>query len=289
MTSGAFLQSEEWGAFQRAVGRDVVRVDGVGQFVMRALPFGMKYAFCPKGPTTEVSVETLRAVAKKLDVMFLRVEPVRPFSFFDRHLYKTSDVSPSHTLITDLTKSEPDLLSAMREKTRYNVRLAARRSVTVSIAKDALDDVWPLFVATAKRGRFRLHPKSYYERMTDPIFLATARVGEEIVAANVMVDYGGTRTYLHGASSDAHRDAMAPYLLHWELMRDAKRLGLTAYDWWGVAPADAGEDHLWAGITRFKLGFGGTRVDYPGTFDVVAMPTAYGLYQWLRRARRSFH
>ncbi len=286
MTSGAFLQSKAWGDFQRSAGREVVFVDGVGLFVINALPFGWKYAFCPKGPTMDVSVETLRTVAEKLGVVFLRVEPNFQFPF--SNFKKTFEVSPSHTLITDLTKSEDDLLASMHEKTRYNVRLAERKGVVVSIGTDSIDAVWPLFEQTASRGQFRLHPKSYYQKMlaSGVVFIATAKVGEQIVAANLMVDFDGTRTYLHGASGETHRNVMAPFLLHWELMRDAKRKGVEAYDWWGVAPEGANESHPWNGITRFKLGFGGERLDSPGTFDFVARPLAYAVYRIVRAIRR---
>jgi len=297
MTSGAFLQSKPWGDFQRSTGREVVFVDGVGLFVINALPFGWKYAFCPKGPAIDVSVETLRIVADKLGVVFLRVEPsvslVSPPSARRGQgvVLRTFEISPSHTLITDLTKSEPDLLASMHEKTRYNVRLAERKGVTVSIGTDSIDAVWPLFEQTASRGQFRLHLKSYYEKMlaSGVVFIATAKVGDQVVAANLMVDFDGTRTYLHGASGETHRNVMAPFLLHWELIKDAKRKGIAAYDWWGVAPEGADESHPWNGITRFKLGFGGERLDSAGTFDFIARPLEYTIYRIIRSIRRKVH
>jgi lipid II:glycine glycyltransferase (peptidoglycan interpeptide bridge formation enzyme) len=75
---------------------------------------------------------------------------------------------------------------------------------------------------------------------------------------------------------------MAPYLLHWELMRDAKACGLRFYDWWGVAPVEA-ENHPWFGISRFKRGFGGEEVGALGTFDIVAKPVVYYFYRVARR------
>lgn len=289
MISGAFLQSKQWADFQRSTGREVIFVDGVGSFVINALPFGWKYAFCPKGPTADVSVDALRKVAHDLGVVFLRVEPTP--SLHDSiapSLRRTFEISPSHTLVTDLTKSEPDLLAAMHEKTRYNVRLAERKGVKIAIGTDSIDDVWPLFEQTASRGQFRLHPRTYYQKMlaSGVVFIATAKVGERIVAANLMIDFDGTRTYLHGASGETHRNVMAPFLLHWELIRDAKRKGIEAYDWWGVAPEGADESHPWNGITRFKLGFGGNRLDGPGTFDFVARPLEYTIYKLLRSIRR---
>ncbi len=311
MYSGAFLQSEEWGAFQKSIGRDVVRIEGVGQFLIHHLPFGQKYAFCPRGPVTDVSLDQLRSVADQLSVLFLRLEPNEQRPTSNSSFQKTIDISPPHTLITNLTQTEDQLLATMHEKTRYNIRLALRKGVEIEIHRDfpaigrdpangggspvqagatevALNSVWSLFEQTAKRGQFHLHPKWYYKTMLESgvAFLAVARFDGAVVAANIMIDDGTTRTYLHGASSDKHRQVMGPYLLHWELMKDAKQQGQTAYDWWGIAPEDANEKHPWSGITRFKLGFGGQRRNYPGTFDFVAHPLRYQLYQLSRTINR---
>lgn len=307
-SSGAFLQSWEWGEFQRAAGKTVRRVAAVdeqgpvaaAQIVETALPFGMRYQFCPRGPlvrrgSTPAAAHTLLgAVARKTGSLLARFEP----SYFlpdpvRATLQKTPDVSPAHSLVTDLTLTYDDLSRQQHSKTRYNVGLAERKGVTVQIGSHAFDEAWPLLEATAARGGFRLHPRKYYETMLTTLttdacraFLAVARYEGKVVAANVMVDFHGTRTYLHGASGNEHREVMAPYLLHWALIQEAKHQGLRAYDWWGVAPEGASDSHPWAGITRFKLGFGGRRVAAEGTFDLVVRPTAYRLYGFLRSLRR---
>jgi lipid II:glycine glycyltransferase (peptidoglycan interpeptide bridge formation enzyme) len=78
---------------------------------------------------------------------------------------------------------------------------------------------------------------------------------------------------------------MAPYLLHWELIKEAKEKGLKFYDWWGIAASDDPKDP-WAGITRFKKGFGGEMVSYPGTFDYVLKPAGYEFYKLFRFVKR---
>lgn len=120
-------------------------------------------------------------------------------------------------------------------------------------------------------------------------FLATASYENHLLAANIMIDFGDTRTYLHGASSNEHRHFMAPYLLHWELMRDAKERGVRFYDWWGVAPLDAPDNHPWFGISRFKRGFPGVEYASPGTYDLVFKPRPYHLYQLGRLLIRIVH
>jgi peptidoglycan pentaglycine glycine transferase (the first glycine) len=289
--SGAFLQSFEWGECQSSLGHHVYRrgdlSHGAAQFVETRLPFGMNYLYCPRGPIGRVD---LVEPAQKSAAMFVRIEPEKKPS--DVRLRPSVRVQPTHTLILDLTKGPEAILAAAHEKTRYNVRLAERKGVQVELDSKSFGDAWPLFEVTGQRGRFRLHDRDYYAMMLEQVqggakaSLAVARYGGKVIAANIIMDFAGTRTYLHGASSDEHRNVMAPYLLHMKLIEEACALGLKAYDWWGVAPADAPPSHSWTGITRFKLGFGGERVEYPGTFDLVTDPFKYGLYRFLRKLRR---
>ncbi len=296
--SGAFLQSKEWGAFQTAAGRVVKRYafeDGgrlaVAQGLEFPMPFGMSYLSFPRGPVGDSSaaVDLVAAAGKQADACFVRFEPVAAGA--PTGARKVVDLQPADTLIMDLAQPADVRLAAMHHKTRYNLRLAERKGVEIAMA-GSLDDVWFLFEQTAKRGGFSLHAKPYYAAMLETLaegpcraFLAMALHEGKPVAANIMVDHAGTRTYLHGASGDASRELMAPYLLHWRLLEDAAARGMTAYDWWGVAP-DGAENHPWAGVTRFKLGFGGERVSYPGTYDAVLKPGAYAAYSALRHLRR---
>ncbi len=296
--SGAFLQSWEWGAFQQEMGRAVRRYvweqggkTACAQVVVAETPLGLSYPYAPRGPLgdADAAMELLRAVGEKIGAPFTRFEPLG--SSAPPAARKTVDVQPAHTLIADLALPAEARSAAMHQKTRYNVRLAERKGVEVAF-DGKMEDAWPLFETTGRRGGFGLHSRRYYEAMLSALrddacraFLAVARYQGEPVAANLMLDHGGTRTYLHGASGNRHREVMAPYLLHARLMEDAAARGLAAYDWWGIAPEGA-QDHPWAGVTRFKLGFGGERVSYPGTYDLVLRPAAYTLYGLLRGVRR---
>ncbi len=306
--SGRFLQSWEWGEFQRAVGESVRRetyeeegrIVGVGQWVDREMRGLWEYAFCPKGPIMTLTVP-LRTTETPLlpnggqggvasRFIFLRIEP----DSFDLlgGARKTLDINPAHTFITDLSQAEDELLAAMHPKTRYNIGVARRHGVEVELDSKDFDGVWRLLNETSARDGFRLHPKRYYQMMLDSIrgnscnvFLSIVRKASQALACAIVVDFGDTRTYLHGASSNEDRNVMAPYLLHWELMLRAKARGLRYYDWWGVAPQSV-VSHPWAGISRFKRGFGGMEVSAPGTYDVVLKPIAYKTFQTARAFAR---
>ncbi|MDG1950868.1 MAG: peptidoglycan bridge formation glycyltransferase FemA/FemB family protein [bacterium] len=288
--SGAFLQSWDWGEFQQSVGEQVRReelrsgeeVTGVAQWLDRSVPGFGSYAYCPKGPVGAGSWERGRS-------FFSRIEPEALVGDAARSI----ELNPAHTLITNLLMSEEELQAQMHRKTRYNIRVAAKHGVEVNLKAVNFDELWRLFEQTAGRGHFKLHARSYYEAMlrslTDGdcgVFLATASHDDVLLAANVMIDFGDTRTYLHGASASEGRKYMAPYALHWALIQDAKAQGMKWYDWWGVAPEGAAPDHAWSGISRFKRGFGGEEVGAIGTVDVVDKPMLYKVYKvvrWLRR------
>lgn len=297
---GGFLQSWEWGAFQAASGLEVLRVrdaqaDAMSSCVRRTLPFCRAYWYLPRGPLGSEGI--LKGIAATMPATFIRFEPAA----LPAVGLKVNDVQPGQTLIADLRQEPEALLAAMHEKWRYNIRLAERKGVRVFMAgesdADALDIFWGLMEETTERDRFRGHDKRHYGLMLetlrgDPAAAAAKPVARlvfaehdgKVLAANLMLYFGDTAVYLHGASSRERREVMAPHLLHWTAMQDAKRWGFAKYDFWGVAPEGA-EDHPWAGITRFKRGFGGAYVSYPGTYDLPVDRFSYSLYALAKKLR----
>lgn len=281
-----FLQSWEWGEFQSAYSRVLRFADGDARasVEVRSLPLGFHCWFVPRGPQgfSREQYAELAALARESGAVFVRFEPaeVPPVGRV------AASLNPAVTLLTDLSQSEEQLLSGMHQKTRYNLRLAEKKGVVVSESKDT--DVWlKLHHQTTARDRFKGHADDYYCAMLAcPITrLYVASFEGEPLAAMIAVFYGDTVTYLHGASSNAARDVMAPYLLHWSVMREGKSLGCARYDWWGINPTDAQHPaykRSWEGITRFKRGFGGEEVHLPGTFELATRPVWYKLYEWKR-------
>lgn len=299
--SGSFLQSREWGAFQEAVGRRVewVRVGGRDVLVQWVpLPFGLKYAHVARVEVDEAGLRTLIEHARKGGAVFVRTEPLQQ-STSNNQQVKVRDHHPSATRLIDLSLSEETLLAQMKPKTRYNIRLAARKGVEVQEARG----VWgvrkflKLLEKTKERQRFTVHAPEYYEKMLEVLDgretvdaarcearLFVARYHGKVRAANIIISYGDTVMYLHGASSDKDQEVMAPYLLHWQTMRWAKEQGFRWYDLWGIAPPGE-QNHPLVGVSRFKEGFGGEVVEYPGTFEIPLRRFWYLLIRLHRRLR----
>jgi lipid II:glycine glycyltransferase (peptidoglycan interpeptide bridge formation enzyme) len=335
---GNFLQSWGWSRFQEAVGRTAYRFhidkpsdrpeemsheDTVTQFILieHALPFGLKYAYIPRGPILararpddrepmETFLAALRDALNRKGHVFARVdfpwtetetpvsrEALRGFGF-----RPVKSVQPNDTQIIDLTKAEEALLEEMHSKTRYNIRLAERHGVVVREAvrdnahlfRHDLEVFWRLMGETSSRDNFHAHQREYYETMLDALSpkkqvglvsrLFFAEYQGQAIAAAVTCEFGDAVTYLHGASTSEHRKVMAPQALHWEIMRRAQADGFKKYDLWGIAPTDD-SNHPWAGITRFKKGFGGYSESYIGSWELPGHRLWYRLYRWAKRLR----
>jgi peptidoglycan pentaglycine glycine transferase (the first glycine) len=288
---GSILQSWAWGQFQESLGYKIHRFSG-DDFVCLAieteLAAGKKYLYCPRGPlgNKEAALADLKKFSEDRDFVFTRLEPLQPMDLPKA----TKEIQPSHNWILELDKSEEELLAAMKSKTRYNINLAAKKGVVVKEGNQAdLLAFFELMMETAGRNKFRLHPQNYYFQMWDHLApknmkLMLAYFEGELVAGLLLTTFAGTSTYLHGGSTQKHKEIMAPYLLHWEAVRLAKNSGCTAYDFGGIAPTDDPADK-WAGITRFKKSFGGLEVVYPGAYDLIYSPIWYTVYKQARELR----
>jgi peptidoglycan pentaglycine glycine transferase (the first glycine) len=192
----------------------------------------------------------------------------------------------------------------MKGKTRYNVRLAARKSVGVEETgfEEAWDTFYGLLEGTAERNGFAirrsreyLHDsmRAMYDAGQGRFFFATYE--EELLAAIFVFTFGEKCWYIHGASSNERRNLMPTYLLQWEVMRWARERGIMYYDMVAVPRPENldEEDPLW-GVYRFKVGFGGEVADFLGCFDLPIKPVRaiawyrfepvyYRLYQKLKQ------
>lgn len=305
-----FLQSWQWGEFSRAVSGGVWRLgiedDGrliaTMTIIKKELPMNKSYFFCPRGPIVSDKIsgdnqkveEVLKMffleaqkIASAEGAMFFRFEPIFGIDGLGIILEKTLDIEPKKTAILDLAKTEKEILDSMHQKTRYNIRLAEKKGVGFVIAGvERFGDFWKLMDETGDRDDFRPHGSYYYEAMlkADPEFIKLLLVeyDNKVLAANIVSFFGDTVTYMHGASSSEDRSVMAPFLLQWETIKLAKSKNYKYYDFFGI------DEERWPGVTRFKRGFSGEEVEYPGTFDWAFDAGWYSVYKMIRKIRRTF-
>jgi lipid II:glycine glycyltransferase (peptidoglycan interpeptide bridge formation enzyme) len=314
------LQSEAWGQLKSRFGwkAHTLRVGDSGSLVLfRRLPLGLTLAYVPRGPLANwEDVGALWEMVRSLDqacrarqAVFLKVEPELP----DRVHHAATlhalgfrpspqTIQPRRTILIDLSGTEDDLLARMKQKTRYNIRLAAKKGVAVRAARSAADvDAFnALMQATGSRDSFGVHAPEYYQlayELFHPLGqceLLMAKYQGEALAGVMTFYFGGRAWYFYGASSDKERNRMAPYLAQWEAIRWAKARGALTYDLWGVPDEDEAtleaqfegrHDGLW-GVYRFKRGWGGTLTRTIGAWDKVYNPTLYTVYRQYLKWRR---
>ncbi|HSG17053.1 MAG TPA: peptidoglycan bridge formation glycyltransferase FemA/FemB family protein [Anaerolineae bacterium] len=272
-------------------------------------PFSVLYV--PKGPILDygdgalrrVALAQLEQIARFEKAIFVKIDPDVVLSWglederrspvgakFVAELkergwrFSDDQIQFRNTVELDLTRSEEDLLAVMKQKTRYNIRLAGRKEVAVRLGTD--DDfelIAAMYKTTAARDGFAVRPVEYYLDAWRTLYeagLAQPLVAEfhgQPLAAVIVVCCGRRAIYMYGASTDIERRRMPNYLLQWEAMRWAKAQGIEVYDFWGAPDDFVESDPLW-GVWRFKAGFNGQVVRHIGAWDYPNRPFWYWVY-----------
>ncbi|GJQ53129.1 MAG: hypothetical protein HKUEN02_19760 [Anaerolineaceae bacterium] len=300
------LQTGEWGELKSAFGWKPVRVvsGNIGaQILFRKLPLGFTIGYIPKAVNSnQLSVNSDRfwrevdSVCRNHRAIFLKLEPDL---WGDQQLetlnlkLETSphNIQPPRTILINIKDDEDTILARMKQKTRYNIRLAEKKGVTVR-AWDDIESFHKMMLVTGGRDGFGVHSLEYYKRAYE--LLQPKGLGEILLAeyegkplAALFVARNGNRAYyLYGASTDEERNRMPTYLLQWEAMKWAKARGCEEYDLWGVPDEDEAtleanfesrHDGLW-GVYRFKRGFGGELKRAAQAMDRVYNPILYWAY-----------
>ncbi|TSC76141.1 MAG: methicillin resistance protein [Parcubacteria group bacterium Gr01-1014_31] len=303
---GGLLQSFGWGEVQRAYHRPVRhaaqlengRLVAGWQLFEHALPFHRRYWYCPRpcssGQASAALVAGIHGVASRAGAVFVRVDAPATLPWSAPGFSSVAGaVQPHEELIIDVHKPMDVLLSAMKQKTRYNIRLAQRHGIRVqSVVPDGaiFEDFWRLLSATAVRQGIRPHPRRYYleiARTLPEVHLLTAYGSDIVLACAMLAEFNGVLTFLHGGSTDSQQELMAPYALHAEGIALAQRKKCRAYNFGGVSLTNA----AWAGITRFKQGFAPETAftSYSGLWELPVRPWEYALFRSIRRAAAFVH
>jgi peptidoglycan pentaglycine glycine transferase (the first glycine) len=323
---GSLLQTTHWASLKSRFGwhsrRVWLRRDGKlvagAQMLIRSAALGLiRVAYVPHGPLVDWSdEEQVGVMLNQLDFAayeqragLLKLEPLlwqEEMSPADWEglcqqqgcLANSDTIQPPRTAVVDLRPSEDEILAAMKQKTRYNIRLAEKKGVTVRRGTE--DDILifnRLMQTTGSRNEFGIHEPRYYQTAfelfaPDRAALFIAEYDGQPLAAIMTFAHGPRAAYLYGASSDEERQRMPTYAVQWAGIQWARARGCLEYDLWGVPDLPEAEletqfqdrdEGLW-GVYRFKRGFGGQVKRTVGTADRVYNQLVYRLYHW-RRSR----
>lgn len=312
---GEVLQTRVWGEFKGRYGwapRYFIyelnpKATVVVMFLTRKVKGLGEVWYCPKGPGV-ASVQQLLQIAK-----ITRLGLVGPFvvkfeSELDESdqnlslltsksaLLKSSrDVHISRaTIRINLEPSTEELMAGIKSKTRYNIRLAQRKGVTVEAvecSRENMKIMYELMIQTQSRAGFMMRS---YEYLVD-YWTAQSAAGQgqmfiasrdsKVLAGAFVTMLGDKAWYKDGGSRREHNDLMATYLMQWEIMCWLKAKGVKVYDLVGVATRNhrRPQDPLY-GLYHFKSGFGGQEAQFIGTWD---LPIDAGKYAiWNRIGER---
>ena len=300
VTASHPLQSWQWGEARKKMGITVLRIGEfdkeelkhIFQVTFHPIPkTSFKVGYIPRSvwPSTAV-LEFLKEYGKKHNVIFFKFEPNINKSEFNEKsteqlTYSSHPLFPVWTQVMDLNKTEEEMLASMHSKTRYNIRLATKKGVTVK--EESNEEGYKIFEKlyfdTTKRQRYHGHTPEYHkivwETMKEGIaHILIAYYEGKPLAAYELFYFNNTFYYPYGGSSDEHRNVMAANLIMWEAIRLGKSLGATSFDMWGSIAPDYDKNDPWPGFTRFKEDYGREFVEMPGSYDLVVNPLLYKLY-----------
>ncbi len=308
--ASGYMQSFFWAEFKNTLGWTTFKIGMfeeekiVGGAIVAKFPYSThkNILYIPEGPVISYDAphaeEMFQSFMAEIDTIadltgpqltsHLRIEPklTQLPSFFNRFQKAPINQQPLSTQVIDLILSEEQLMAAMKPKGRYNVKIAKQHGVriTQTSPQSGMKDFLRLYLQTVERNKFEGKDADYFERLAYALSLTdTARVffatyNGKILASAIVLGFGKIATFLFGASSSEQRELMAPYLLHWEIIRFAQAKGYREYDFYGVSPDETDHTHPWQGITAFKKKFGGRQINYIGAYDFVYNQKLYEEY-----------
>ena len=274
----------------------------------------LRILYIPRGPLldwndptlTNLVLEELESLARQQRAIFIKIDPEviiekGSLDTLEHHAsgpgkftldtftqrgwrFSKDQVQFRNTVFLNLNGSEEDLLGRMKQKSRYNLRLAIKKGVKVR--QGNFQDhsmLYRLYKETSIRDGFIIREESYYRKIwklfeeegLSKIFIA--EVEGNPIAGLIVFHYLEKAWFLYGMSSQSHRDFMPNYLLQWEAMKFARSIGCKTYDLWGAPDEFEESDPLW-GVFRFKEGLGGEIVRTCGAWDYTTHPVMYQAY-----------
>ena len=317
-----FQQSLEWGEIKTNWKKEVILAENsqgniIGSLCVwiRKIPIFGNIMYSARGPVCDIHdmsvlkqlTDGAKELAKKNKAFVLRVEPDILSSDEDfRKIitglgYRIKDdaknfreeIQPRYVFRLNIKdKTEDEVFSGFHQKTRYNVRLAIKKGVTIKEGtKEDLKDFHKIMVETGSRDGFIIRSLDYFEKMYDSMApdhmkLLMAYHDDIPIAGTIPIMYGNKTWYLYGASSNSYRNLMPNYLLQWEMIKMAIARKDEVYDFRGVSGV-VDKDHPQYGLYRFKKGFGADFTEFIGEVYIPFKPITYKLYKFAEKSFRT--
>lgn len=293
-----FLQSWNWGEFQKNLDKTVVRIAivsdkntvGLAQGVIETAKRGT-YLAVAGGPlfnwqNEEIAkylFDELRACALEHSCVFIRFRPqglardispsmLSSISARTAPMHLTADL----TLQLSLEQTDEEILKQMRKNTRSSIRKADTLGIYTELSSDSneIRNFYEEQQLVAQRQKFV--PFSYtffleqfkaFIKDTQVCLIHAYSSDKELLSTAFVIFYNKEAVYHYGISTDKNRKLPGSYACQWTAIKEAKKRGCTRYNFWGIVPQSV-TNHRFSGVSLFKRGFGGEEVEYLPAHDI---------------------
>jgi len=303
----SLLQTEEWTSLKETQGWQSFNIEGV-YVLKKQLPLGLSFLYAPEVAWTQVEkiqkfLENVKKISQNASSIFFRLEILDENSEKiiqklkeNKFIKSFEELQPEWRQIIDIAKSDDEILNQMKPKGRYNIRIAQKHGVEVSLCpidrlNDGIEIFYDLYHQTAQYQKLSYRDKTYFLEMLKTLYpkgevtILIARYNHLPLSALIITFYDGVASYLYGGTSRENSKVMAPYVAHWAAIQEAKKRGCTTYDLLAIAPPDQ-PNHKYANLTYFKEQFGGRKVNIVGSYDLVYKPFWYKIFKLAETFRR---
>lgn len=304
------MQSWQWGQFRKSLGTPLQRY-GIFEGGKMISAFTITFhqipltkffvGYLPKGPFPDSKLATaLTQIARDKHCAFIKLEPNIELTANSQQLIaKQFTKSPKplftkYNLVLDLTPPEETLMNNLNQKTRYNLRLAQKKGVTVveDNSPQAFKEFLKLYFETTRRQGFFGHNQHYHQTVFKTMLdskmahLLIASYQNKPLSSWLLLQFKDTLYYPYGGSSIEHKDVMANNLTAWEAIRLGQKLKMKSFDMWGSLGPNPDPKDSYLGFHRFKSGYGGRLVEYIGTFDLIINKPLFHLFTSIDKATK---
>lgn len=269
------FQDQDFAKYQVNCGK--AKIEIIDDQIIYIYPLFSKYTIL----YTNKNISQIKDIAQKNNSIYTIIETTK-ISKPHKKKKQIRELIPRHTNIIDLDQTEDTILSNMHQKGRYNTRVAKKHNLTIQESTNT-ESFYKILEETAKRDNFYINPPQFYQEMLQTLpqdkvklFLAFHPDSKEPIAGIINTYIGNTCTYYYGASDHTHRKYMAPYLLQWHAIQDAKNKGFKYYDFLGIADPYNPKDPL-QGVTNFKTKFSKNIIQFQDGETIIHKPLLYFL------------
>ena len=319
-----FMQSSEWAKIKGNWKNEVLvvrdtngKIAGCMSVLIQKIP-GIKASmlYCPRGPVCDIEnklvfgklMDELKELAKREKAFIFRMDPAISNSDENfRKMAKDNGISLKENINHDINKviqpkyemqltikdkTEDELLASFSQKTRYNIRLASKKGVTIEEGTiNDIEEFFSILTETSQRDQFTIRNVSYYKKVyeimkeNDHVKLYFARYNDKRIATTLEIIYGNKAWYLYGGSLREHSNVMPNYLLQWTMIKEAMKRGCEFYNFGGVS-GYIDEKASGYGVFRFKKGFNPEFIEYVDELYIIFRPFTNTLFNIANKLRR---